>query len=142
MNIYDKVFKMKKLLLFVSIIALSALLSSCATLLNTTTQDIEVKSTPSGAKITIDNKKFGNTPQIVNIERKKDHIVKFELDGYQIYETQITTKISFWFWGNIVNGIIPGMVIDYLTGSLNTLLPDNLDAQLVPLPPKTAEVKK
>ena len=142
MNIYDKVFKMKKLLLFVSIIALSALLSSCATLLNTTTQDIEVKSTPSGAKITIDNKKFGNTPQIVNIERKKDHIVKFELDGYQIYETQITTKISFWFWGNIVNGIIPGMVIDYLTGSLNTLLPDNLDAQLVPLPPKTADVKK
>ncbi len=119
---------------------ISGIFGGCATILNTTTQDVEIKSVPPGAKITIDNKKFGNTPQTVNLERKKDHSVKFELEGYQAYETQITTKISFWFWGNILNGLIPGMAIDYLTGSMNTLLPDAIEAQLVPLPKE--EVKK
>lgn len=133
---------MKRILSFLLILASSALLSSCATILNTTTQDIEVKSVPAGAKISIDNKKFGTTPQVVNVERKRDHAVKLELDGYQVYETQITTKISFWFWGNILNGIIPGMVIDYFTGSLNTLLPDSFEAQLVPTAAKPVEVKK
>jgi hypothetical protein len=133
---------MKRILYFLLIIASSLLISSCATLLNTTTQDIEVKSTPSGAKVTIDNKKFGLTPQVVNIERKKDHNIKIELDGYQAYETMVTTKISFWFWGNICNGFIPGMVVDYFTGSMNTLLPDVIDAQLVPAPVKQTETKK
>jgi hypothetical protein len=133
---------MKRFLYFLLIIASSLLISSCATLLNTTTQDIEVKSTPSGAKVTIDNKKFGLTPQVVNIERKKDHNIKIELDGYQAYETMVTTKISFWFWGNICNGFIPGMVVDYFTGSMNTLLPDVIDAQLVPAPVKQTETKK
>jgi hypothetical protein len=113
----------------------------CSTILNTTTQEIEIKSTPTGARISIDNKKFGTTPQVVNIERKKDHAVKFELEGYQVYETQLTTKISFWFWGNILNGLIPGMAIDYLTGSMNSLLPETLDAKLVPVEIKI-DVKK
>lgn len=132
---------MKRILYFALIIVISMFLNSCATLLNTTTQDIEIKSSPAGARISVDNKKFGLTPQTVNIERKKDHMVKIELDGYQTYETMITTKISFWFWGNICNGFIPGMAIDFFTGSMNTLLPDALDAQLVPGAAKT-EVKK
>ena len=131
---------MKKAVIFLILMGISGIFGGCATILNTTTQDVEIKSVPPGAKITIDNKKFGNTPQTVNLERKKDHSVKFELEGYQAYETQITTKISFWFWGNILNGLIPGMAIDYLTGSMNTLLPDAIEAQLVPLPKE--EVKK
>lgn len=133
---------MKRILSFLLIVMSSILISSCATLLNTTTQDIEIKSNPTGAKVTIDNKKFGLTPQIVNIERKKDHNIKLELDGYQAYETMVTTKISFWFWGNICNGFIPGMAVDYFTGSMNTLLPDVIDAQLVPAAAKQTEVKK
>lgn len=133
---------MKKILTIVFILLISGLFSGCATLLNTTTQDIEIKSIPSGAKISVDNKKFGTTPQVINIERKKDHAVKIELDGYQVYETQITTKISFWFWGNIVNGLLPGMVIDYFTGSLNSLIPDSFEAKLTPIETKQTEVKK
>lgn len=132
---------MKKVFALILILGLSGLFGGCATILNTTTQEVEIKSVPAGAKITIDNKKFGNTPQVVNLERKRDHSVKFELEGYQTYETQLTTKISFWFWGNVLNGLIPGMAIDYLTGSMNTLLPDSIEAQLVPLP-KVEEKKK
>lgn len=104
----------------------------CATMLNTTTQEVELKSNPPNAKVTVDGKKFGTSPQIVNIDRGSDHVVKFELDGYQTYETQLTRKMSLWFWGNALNGFIPGMVIDYFTGSLYDLLPEQVTTELTP----------
>ncbi|MEW6004484.1 MAG: PEGA domain-containing protein [Stygiobacter sp.] len=105
--------------------------TACSTVLNTTTQEIEVKSNPANAKITIDGKKFGLTPQIVNLERGLNHVVKLELDGYEVYETQITRKISFWFWGNALNGFIPGMVTDMFTGSMYNLLPEKISVELI-----------
>ena len=76
-------------------------------------------------------KKFGLTPQIVNLERGSNHVVKLELDGYEVYETQITRKISFWFWGNALNGFIPGMVTDMFTGSMYNLLPEKISVELI-----------
>ncbi|MFZ5947385.1 MAG: PEGA domain-containing protein [Stygiobacter sp.] len=110
--------------------------TACSTVLNTTTQEIEVKSNPANAKITIDGKKFGLTPQIVNLERGSNHVVKLELDGYEVYETQITRKISFWFWGNVLNGFIPGMVTDMFTGSMYNLLPEKISVELIQAKPE------
>lgn len=106
------------------------LFESCATVINTTTQSIELKTNPSNAKITIDGKKFGTTPQVVNLERGFNHVVKFELDGYDTYETQITRKISIWFWGNALNGFLPGMLVDMFTGSMYNLLPESINVDL------------
>ena len=53
------------MLAIISVIALSA----CSTVLNTTSQEVELKTTPPNAKITVDGKKFGMSPQIVNIDR-------------------------------------------------------------------------
>ncbi len=116
------------------------LLSACSTIMHSTSQELELKSNPPNAKITVDGKKFGTSPQLVNIDRGANHIVKFELEGYEIYETQITRKISFWFWGNALNGFIPGMVIDMFTGSMYNLLPDKIDVELTPT--KVAEPLK
>lgn len=121
-----------KFLLFTILIITTA----CSTVLNTTTQEIEIKSNPSNAKITIDGKKFGLTPQIVNLERGSNHVVKLELDGYEIYETQLTRKISFWFWGNVLNGFIPGMLTDMFTGSMYNLLPENVTVDLIQAKPE------
>lgn len=122
---------MKRYLYFCVIIFAFAL-TSCSTLLNTTTQNVEIKSVPPNAKITIDGKKYGTTPQIVNIPRKDNHVVKIELSGYDTYETQLTTKMSAWFWGNALNGFIPGMAIDLITGSMYNLLPGAVNVQLQP----------
>lgn len=105
-------------------------LESCATVINTTTQNIEIKTNPPNAKITIDGKKFGTTPQSVNLERGSNHVVKLELDGYDAYETQITRKISIWFWGNAFNGFLPGMIVDMFTGSMYNLLPESINVEL------------
>ncbi len=106
------------------------LLESCATVLNTTTQNVEIRTNPPNAKITIDGKKFGTTPQSVNLERGSNHVVKLELDGYDTYETQITRKISIWFWGNAFNGFLPGMIVDMFTGSMYNLLPESINVEL------------
>ncbi len=121
---------MKSALFQILILSGSLLLNSCATIINTTTQEVVIKTTPANAKITIDGKKYGTTPQAINLERKNNHIVKIDLEGYETYETQITRKISFWFWGNVFNGIIPGALLDYLTGSMYNLLPDKIEVEL------------
>ncbi|MCX7798492.1 MAG: PEGA domain-containing protein [Melioribacter sp.] len=124
--------------LFVILIFL--LMESCATVVNTTTQSIEIKTNPPNAKITIDGKKFGTTPQIVNLERGINHVIKLELDGYDTYETQITRKISIWFWGNAFNGFLPGMLVDMFTGSMYNLLPESINIELQQL--KSEPTKK
>ncbi len=130
---------MKRFRLTIVLMNIALFLSNCSTVLNTTTQDVEIKSVPANAKITIDGKKFGTTPQVVNIDRGSNHIIKLDLDGYETYETQLTKKISIWFWGNALNGFLPGMVIDMFTGSMYNLLPEGISVELQaakPEPPK------
>lgn len=117
-------------------ITISIFFNACSTVLNTTTQELEIKTTPPNAKITIDGKRFGLTPQVVNIDRGSNHVVKIELDGYENYETQITRKISIWFWGNVLNGFIPGMVTDMFTGAMYNLHPENINVELIPAKPE------
>ena len=117
-------------------ITISIFFNACSTVLNTTTQELEIKTTPPNAKITIDGKRFGLTPQIVNIDRGSNHVVKIELNGYETYETQITRKISIWFWGNVLNGFIPGMVTDMFTGAMYNLHPENINVELIPAKPE------
>ncbi|MCK9210400.1 MAG: PEGA domain-containing protein [Ignavibacteriaceae bacterium] len=123
---------MRKLYLLITALTGLLLLSGCSTILNTTTQEVELKSNPPNAKITVDGQKFGTSPQVVNISRSENHVIKFELDGYEPYETQLTRKLSLWFWGNALNGFIPGMTIDYFTGSMYNLLPEQVATELTP----------
>lgn len=118
---------MKKNILFL-IIPLSMLFASCATLINTTTQDIEIQSVPTAAKITIDSKKFGITPQKVNLERGSNHVIRLEMDGFEPYETQVTKKISYYTWLNAFNLWIPGLTIDYFNGAMYDLTPEKTEA--------------
>ena len=94
---------MKILSKFIILIMSSLVLIGCSTFFNTTTQEIELNSNPPNAKISVDGISFGTTPQVINIERGVNHSVKFELDGFEPYETQITRQMSNWFWFNALN---------------------------------------
>jgi len=110
--------------------------------MNSTTQEIEIRSTPPNAKLIIDGSQFGTTPQVVNIERGKNHTVKLELQGYEYYEIQITKSLSGWVWLNVLNGFVPGFLIDFLNGSMYTLRPSSLEIPLTILPEPKQPVKK
>lgn len=131
----------KKLKILLVCIGLAGL-NACSTFFNTTTQQVELNSNPPNAKIFVDGKSFGTTPQVINIERGSNHIVKFELEGFEPYETQITRQMSNWFWFNAFNGFIPGMSIDFLTGSMYSLFPDEMSAELNPAKVEVVKKKK
>lgn len=133
---------MKKLLFILPIVVMLLGYTGCSTILNTTTQQVELISNPPNASITVDGQKFGTSPQKINIERGANHIVTFELDGFELYETQLTRKISFWFWGNALNGFIPGMTIDLFTGSMYNLMPEKLEVELSPAKIETNKKKR
>ena len=131
--------RISKLIFYITIIIG---FSACSTVMNTTTQEVEIKTSPANAKILIDGRKFGTTPQTVNIERNRDHVIKLSLDGYDLYETQMTGKISAWFWFNVLNGIIPGMLVDMITGSMYSLYPETINVELQQAKPAVPNKKQ
>ncbi len=133
---------MKNSTIIVIMIVSSIQFIGCSTIFNTTTQEVELNSNPPNAKIYVDGKIFGTTPQVINIKRGVDHSVKFELDGFETYETQITRQMSNWFWINALNGFIPGMSVDLLTGGMYSLFPDEMNAELSPAKIETKTKKK
>jgi len=104
--------------------------SSCATIMQSTTQQVSFNSNPSGATVTINGQQRGTTPVIVDLKRKDAFTVKIELTGYSPYELALTRKISGWVWGNIVIGGLPGLVIDAATGGMYILTPEQVNAEL------------
>jgi len=119
---------MRKVTLLVAFMAMST--SGCATIMHGKSQDVGVSSTPTNAKVTLDNTPGGNTPMIAKLSRGANHIVKIELPGYQTFEATLTKKVSGWVWGNIVFGGIIGLAVDAITGGLYNLTPEQIAAQM------------
>ena len=102
----------------------------CATIMHGSSQGIGIRSTPTGAQVSIDNEAFGSTPVVAKLSRKKDHLVRIALEGYEPYETTITKSTSGWVWGNILFGGLIGLGIDAISGGLYKLKPKQIEAEL------------
>jgi len=103
---------------------------ACGTIIQGTTQQVGINSNPSNASVTINGQNHGNTPMIIDLKRKDSHMVKIELDGYQVYETSLTRSTSGWVWGNIVFGGLIGLVVDATAGGMYKLTPEQISAEL------------
>lgn len=95
-----------------------------------TTQEIGISSSPSNAAVTINGQNMGNTPMILDLKRKNSYMVRFELPGYETYETNLTRRTSGWVWGNIVFGGIIGLVVDASAGGMYKLTPEQINAEM------------
>jgi hypothetical protein len=102
----------------------------CGTIMHGTSQDIGLASSPSGAKVTLDNNELGVTPVIAKLSRKDNHVVHFALDGYQPTDLTLTRSVSGWVWGNIAFGGIVGLAVDAISGGLYKLSPEQLTATM------------
>lgn len=105
-------------------------LCSCATIMHGTSQTLGISSNPSSAKVTVNGQELGTTPLIADLKRKREHIVKIELQGYLPYETTVTKKVSGWVWGNILFGGLIGLAVDAITGGLYNLTPEQIAGEL------------
>jgi hypothetical protein len=110
----------------VMVLALVLGLGACASIMHGSSQEVGLSSSPTAAKVTVDNLPLGNTPIVANLKRGNNHVVKFELAGYEPFEATITKKVSGWVWGNIVFGGLIGLGVDAMTGGLYQLTPEQI----------------
>ena len=73
---------------------------------------VGISSNPTNAYVWVDKNYVGNTPMVVEMSRKDNHIVSIELDGYQPYEITFSRQLSGWAFGNIVFGGFIGLAVD------------------------------
>ncbi|MDP3684072.1 MAG: PEGA domain-containing protein [Ignavibacteria bacterium] len=123
-NMFNRIRLLSLTLLFLTT------LTSCATIMHGTRQSIEIASNPSDAYIWVDRQFIGNTPMIVEMFRKNDHVVRIELEGYQPYELILSRHVSGWALGNIVFGGIIGLAVDAISGGLYILTPEQIQAEM------------
>lgn len=111
--------------------ALAILLSGCATIIHGSNQEIAFSSNPSASQVMIDGQMMGETPVTLALSRKERHTVRFDLDGYQPYEMQLSRSVDGWIAGNIIFGGLIGLVVDAATGAMYKLSPEQVQADLM-----------
>jgi len=111
-------------------IALSFMLTVCATIFSGSMQTVKFTSNPSSATIFVDEVEAGKTPLEMKIPRRNEHLVKMKLDGYQPYQTRLTQQFNGWCAGNIVFGGLIGLVVDMSTGAMYNLSPGEINAEM------------
>jgi len=120
---------MRKEIIF-GVLAISFMVTSCATIISGTKQSVRFTSNPSSATIFIDEVEAGKTPFEMQLTRNSEHSVKMKLDGYQTYQTRLTQTFNAWCLGNVVLGGLIGIAVDASTGALYNLSPGVIDASM------------
>ena len=122
--------------IFLSILIIT--LIGCATIVHGGRQKIPVKSTPSGATVTI-NKIRVNTPGVIKLSRfEPTAVLRFEKEGYEPVEVTLVRTMDGWIWGNVAIGGIIGVAIDFATGAAYQLSPNQVNVTLKALGYKEA----
>jgi hypothetical protein len=111
-------------------LALTLLMSSCATIISGSKQNVKFDSNPGAASIFIDEVEVGKTPFEIKLARKSEHSVMIKLEGYQTYQTKLTKKFNAWYVGNILFGGLIGIIVDPITGAMYNLSPEEVNAQM------------
>lgn len=120
---------MKKTIFSLTLLS-TLMLTSCATIVCGSKQEVSFNSTPANASIFINEVEVGKTPFKTKLERNKEHSVVIKLDGFKPYETKLTKKFNAWYIGNIVFGGLIGLIVDPVTGAIYQLSPKEVNAQL------------
>lgn len=126
------------------LLAAAALSSaSCATVIRGTKESANFESTPSGATVTAESISADQlgpftcvTPCELELKRKRDWKIVYELDGYQPVEGVLEKKVTAGGVasgvGNVLAGGIIGIGVDAGTGANLDLRPNPMIAELEP----------
>lgn len=115
--------------------------TSCASLVNGTTQRVEIRTNPPGATaLILPEGEIVRTPAVVVLERKRAHTVLFERSGHCPDRAYVDRELSGWLyasaWPAFLAGVIPGLVAWYFVerdkgnGSAYELTPALVDVDL------------
>ena len=108
--------------------------AGCATIVNGTTQQVQIDSTPDGAQVVIDDSEQPvTTPAVVKLSRRDAHRLVFHKAGYRDATENLTSAMSGWILGNVIAGGVVGIAIDASDGAGRKLSTDDVNVRLIPL---------
>lgn len=81
-----------------SILALCALCTGCATVTNGTRQPVTVNSTPSGARVLLNGAEVGKTPWVGQVERRQNAQILLAKEGYEEQAIGLHGRLNSAFW--------------------------------------------
>ncbi|WP_412462128.1 hypothetical protein ACK2SD_11055 [Pseudomonas sp. SC11] len=118
-----------------------ATLQGCASIAGDSSYPVAVSTTPPGATFEVADKRGkvvhqGQTPAVVVLPssdgyfKGQTYTLTFRREGFTDHTVELDSKISGWYWGNILLGGVIGMlVVDPLTGAMYKL-PDDVKVKL------------
>ncbi len=124
--------------------ALAMALGGCATITRGTTDQVQIRSTPDGARATTSMAQSCVTPCTLTVGRKDEFTVHYEKDGFTPQDVDVKTQIAgagagaAGFAGNILLGGVVGMGADAATGATLKHVPNPVNVYLAPVRPQAA----
>ena len=106
---------------------IALLASGCATLIQGTSQQIPVTSTPAGAEVTVNGRPIGQTPLVLDLKRKQPATITLKVEGFNPYTTVFERKRTGWFWLIPTVYGIPLLFWDMATGAAYVLKPKEIN---------------
>ena len=106
-----------------TVVALSLLISGCATVFSGSTQSLSIDSDPSGASVRLNGEQVGNTPWSGIVKRKRNLTVNLEKAGYEREQRAIVGNfnpvsiLSIFLWDLGTTDFITGAMWEYTPDS-------------------------
>lgn len=131
--------------LALGIVGASLFAGGCASIVHSGNRSISINTEPPGATASIRKSGGGlndvvvvqQTPCTVSLDPKKGYFkgqsytLRLEMPGYQATEVELTSKMSGWYWGNLVFGGLIGMLaVDPATGAMWNIEPEKVEHKL------------
>lgn len=121
------------------LLLIASTFTSCASLFTKSSHTVDFKGVPGTTII-----ETGKNKQIATIgdngfaqakirKSLKGKTLLATKPDYQSQYYELGTRVQGWFWGNIILGGIPGMLIDVATGKMMKYNQDFIDVTLMPL---------
>lgn len=123
---------MKKLLMFVALIALITSTSSCALIFKGDSQGVFINSNPQGAQILVDGNVLGTTPAKISLRTNRSYNITIRLTGRKDQNIVLNNHVgTLWIVLDILGGLFP-IVIDAATGAWYEFDNTQLNVDLTP----------
>ena len=106
--------------------------AGCSSIVKGRSQEVTFQSSPEGASVLVDGRIIGKTPITTSLQKKSGQNIVFEKEGYKTLTMVLETRMSGWFWGNIVLGGVLGSTTDGVTGAVHEYSPSQYMVTLQP----------
>lgn len=115
-----------------TVLACTAILSGCSTIVNGRNQNITIDSNVKGAEVLINQVVVGQTPFVGQAPRGNAPQITVRKEGYESRTVIADTDFEPIFWGNLIIGGFLGSTTDAASGSMYKYTPASLNIDLKP----------